>query len=98
MNNVQNIYGRVLKSYIDVAEEELGFTPPFQIEMGVIGLNGLRLSLPQSRRQWYHELSEPIFDSQLQFRMVLNDTSISAQDTLIQSFVKKFYDLAKVIL
>ena len=62
MTNVQDIYGRVLKNYIDVAEEELGFTPPFQIEMGAIGLNGLRLSLPQSRRKWLHELSEPIVE------------------------------------
>ena len=98
MTNVQDIYGRVLKNYIAVAEEELGFTPPFQIEMGAIGLNGLRLSLPQSRRKWLHELSEPIVESQLQFRTVLDDTSISAQDALIQSFVKKLYDLANVIL
>jgi hypothetical protein len=98
MMNVQDIYGRVLKNYISVTEEELGFTPPFQIEMGAIGLNGLRLSLPPSRRKWLHELSEPIVESQLQFRMVLDDTSISAQDALVQSFVKKLYDLANVIV
>ena len=98
ITNVQNIYGRVLKSYISVAEEEFGFGPPFQIEMGAIGLNGLRLSLPQSRRRWRHELSEPIVGFQLQFRMVLDDTSMSAQDALIQNFVKKLYDLANVIL
>jgi len=98
ITNVQNIYGRVLKSFISVAEEEIGVAPPFHIELGAVGLKGLRVSLPQSHRRWFHELSEPIFEDQLQFRKVLNDTSESAQEALVQDFIKQLYDLANITI
>ena len=98
MTNVQDIYGRVLKSFISVAEEEVGVAPPFQIEMGAVGLKGLRVSLPQSHRRWFHELSEPIIENQLQFRKVLNDTSVSAQEALVHDFIERLCRLASITL
>src|ERR1700677_4556331 len=87
MTNVRDIYGRVLESFISVAAEEVGLAPPFHIEMGAVGLKGLRVSLPQSLRRWLHELSEPIFEDQLQFRKILNDTSVSTQEALVHDFI-----------
>jgi hypothetical protein len=96
MENVENIYGRVLKSFISVAEEEMGVAPPFHIEMGAVGLKGLRVSLPQSHRRLFHGLSEPIFEDQVQFRKVLNDTSVPARETLVRDFMRRLYDLANI--
>jgi hypothetical protein len=98
MTNVQDIYGRVLKSFISVAEEEIGVAPPFHIEMGGVGLKGLRVGLPQSHRRLFHDLSEPIFEDQLQFRKVLNNTSVSAQEALVEDFIRRLYDLANITL
>ena len=98
MTNVRDIYGRVLESFISVAAEEVGLAPPFHIEMGAVGLKGLRVSLPQSLRRWLHELSEPIFEDQLQFRKILNDTSVSTQEALVHDFIKRLYDLANITL
>jgi hypothetical protein len=98
MTNVQDIYGRALESFISVAAEEVGVTPPFHIEMGAVGLKGLRVGLPQSLRRWLHELSEPIFENQLQFRMVLNDTSVSAQQALVHDFIRRLYELANITI
>jgi hypothetical protein len=98
MTNVQDIYGRVLKSFISVAEQEFGVAPPYHIEMGAVGLKGLRVNLPQSLRRWLHQLSDPIIENQLQFREVLNDTSVSAQEALVQDFINRLYDLANITL
>ena len=98
MTNVQDIYGRVLESFIYVAKEEIGATPPFHIEMGAVGLKGLRVGLPQSLRRWLHELSEPIFEDQLQFRNALNETSVPAQQALVHDFIKRLYDLANITI
>jgi hypothetical protein len=72
--------------------------PPFHIEMGAVGLKGLRVNLPQSLRRWLHQLSDPIIENQLQFREVLNDTSVSAQEALVQDFINRLYDLANITL
>jgi hypothetical protein len=47
MVNVENIYKRALANYILVAGQDLGVVPPYQVEMGAVGLKDMRLSLPQ---------------------------------------------------
>ncbi len=91
MVNVQNIFGSGFESFIETAINNLKLKLPFVIELGAVGLQDLRLSLPQGSRQWDSKL-EP----ELIFRRVLNDAAKSTQEALVQEFVKHFYDLAGV--
>jgi hypothetical protein len=95
MVNVENIYKRTLANYIVLAGEDLGVAPPYQVEMGAVGLRDMRLSLPQpvSVRG---EVSEPIYENELKLRRVLNDTSPGNQRALVDEFLDDLYDLAGV--
>lgn len=95
MVNVENIYKRTLTNYIVVAGEDLGVAPPYQIEMGAVGLKDMRLSLPQpvSVRG---EVSEPVYEDELKLRRVLNETSAESQRAVVDEFLDKLYDLAGV--
>jgi hypothetical protein len=90
--NVENIYPRVLANYVSVAGEELGIGPPYQIEMGAIGLQGTRLLSNKSGNPW-GDLSEPIYEPALQVRRILNDTSAESQGALICQFLDELFDL-----
>jgi hypothetical protein len=90
--NVENIYPRVLANYVSVAGEELGIGPPYQIEMGAIGLEGTRLLSNKSGNPW-GDLSEPIYEPALQVRRILNDTSAESQGALISQFLDELFDL-----
>jgi len=96
MVNVKNIFGRVLANFIQVAGEDLGIAPPYQIEMGAVGLRDVCVSLPRNRSPWPNAVSEPIYENQLSVRLVLNDTGIPSQKGLIEEFLRKLYDLAAV--
>jgi hypothetical protein len=95
MVNVENIYKRTLTNYIVVAGEDLGVAPPYQVEMGAVGLKDMRLSLPQpvSVRG---EVSEPVYEHELKLRRVLNETSAESQRAVVDEFLDKLYDLAGV--
>jgi hypothetical protein len=55
----------MLANYILITGEDLGVPPPYQVEMGAVGLRHMRLSLPQpvSARG---EVSEPECDTECQ--------------------------------
>jgi hypothetical protein len=95
MGNVENIYGRVLANYISVAAEDLGISPPYQVEMGAVGLKDLRVSLPRSVNAW-GGISEPIYENELKVRRVLNDPGAESQRAVVDEFLDKLYDLAGV--
>jgi hypothetical protein len=94
MVSVENIFTRALANYISVAGEKLGIAPPYQVEMGAVGLKDMRLSLPQPIT--WERVSEPIYENELKVRQVLNNTSSAAQRTLVEKFLIKLYDLAVV--
>jgi hypothetical protein len=93
MMNVRNIYSRVLADYVSVANEELAIAPPYQIEMGAIGLENMRLLDNKSGNPW-GDKSEPIYEPALKVRRILNDTSTKSQGTLISEFLEELFDLA----
>lgn len=95
MMNVENIYSRVLANYVSVANEELTIAPPYQIEMGAIGLENMRLLCNKSGNPW-GDKSEPIYEPALQVRRILNDTSAKSQGTLISEFLDELLDLGAV--
>jgi hypothetical protein len=86
--NVENICGRVLDNFCSVAADVFGMTPPYQIELGAIGLSGAVLGINR------YGMSEPIYDNQIKFRRVLNDASPDARQTLIGAFLDALFDLA----
>jgi hypothetical protein len=94
MVNVKNIFERALENYISVAGEKLGVAAPYQVEMGAVGLKGMRLTFPQSTR--LEQVSEPVYENELKVRQVLNDTSRTSQQALVEKFLTKLYDLADV--
>jgi hypothetical protein len=95
MVNVENIYNRTLANYILVAGEDFGVAPPYQVEMGAVGLRNMRLSLPQPVRM-LGEVSEMSYENELKLRRILNDTSSRNQLALVGEFLDKLYDLAGV--
>jgi hypothetical protein len=98
MVNLKNIYNKIIRNFVEAAQKELGLSPPFQIEMGAIGLNGLRMSLPNNQGEFYNQLSEPIFEPEIRFRIVVNDPSASALESIVNSFIARMYDLAGITI
>ncbi len=85
--NVENVCGRVLENFCAVAGH-FGIEPPYQIEVGAVGLTGTRLGINR------HGMSQPIYNDQLTFRRTLNDASPGARQKLIGSFLDALFDLA----
>ena len=81
--NVENICGRVLENFCAVASH-FGIEPPYQIELGAVGLTGVRLGINR------YGMSQPIYNGQLKFRRTLNEASPSARQKLIGGFLMRF--------
>jgi hypothetical protein len=77
-----------LKNFCSVAADAFGIQPPYQIELGAVGLSGTRLGFNPDR------ISEPIYNDQLKFRRTLNDVSLGTRQKLISAFVDALFDLA----
>lgn len=89
--SVANFYSRVLENYIMIIRE-LGFDPPYTVEMGAVGLAGARLSMPPPNPM--NQVSGPIHQNQLPIRRVLNDTAPASRDAIVSEFRRSLYDLA----
>jgi hypothetical protein len=93
MVNVRNIVRRVLANFIEVATQELDLTQPLEVEIGAIGLTDMSVSLPvSSPRQMLNQISGPIYESQIRFRRVMNETSDASQNAIVE----ELYDLAAI--
>jgi len=93
---LEGIVGKALANFLQVAGEEMGVVPPYQIELGAVGLRDMCVSLPQTVGQHRNQVSEPIYDDQLRLRRILNGTGAASQRALIEEFLVKLYDLAAV--
>jgi hypothetical protein len=96
MQRVEQTLTQVLANFVHVAHEDLGVAPPYEIEIGAVGLKGVCVSLPKSKGRWSNDISEPIYDDQIQFRRFINDTRDDSRQQLVQEFCKKLYDLAAI--
>ena len=94
--NMENIYQRVLAGYVSLAHDDLALTPPYEIELGAVGLQDVRLGLP--RPVLHGNLSARINEHELRMRRVLNDLAGSAQHSLIRQFVDELLDLVGIAL
>lgn len=96
MINLQNLLTKGLRNFIEVAREELAITPPYNVEIGAVGLDGVCVSLPPPVSPFSNKVSEPIFDHELVFNSELKAVTPQAQQALIMEFIRKLYDLANV--
>jgi hypothetical protein len=94
MVNVSNVYRQTLASYIATAQDALGVPPPYDVEMGAVGLREMCLSLPVPNP--YNEVSGPVYDYEFKRRSILNDISEASQQTLVEQFIAGLYDLAGI--
>jgi len=94
MVNVSNVYRQTLASYIATAQDALGVPPPYDVEMGAVGLREMCLSLPVPNP--YNEVSGPVYDYEFKRRSILNDISGASQQTLVEQFIAGLYDLAGI--
>jgi hypothetical protein len=94
MVNVSNVYRQTLTSYIATAQDALDVPPPYDVEMGAVGLQGMCLSLPLPNR--YNQVSEPVYDDEFKQRSILNDISQASQQSLVERFIAGLYDLVGI--
>jgi hypothetical protein len=94
MVNVSNVYRQTLASYIATAQDALGVPPPYDVEIGAVGLREMCLSLPVPNP--YNEVSGPVYDYEFKRRSILNDISEASQQTLVEQFTAGLYDLAGI--
>jgi hypothetical protein len=94
MVNVSNVYRQTLANYIATAQDALGVPPPYDVEMGAVGLREMCLSLPMPNP--YNEVSGPVYDYEFKRRSILNDINEASQQTLVEQFIAGLYDLAGI--
>jgi hypothetical protein len=83
--------GLTQASDIATPQEALGVPPPYDVEMGAVGLREMCLSLPVPNP--YNRVSKPVCDDEVKRRSILNDISEASQQTLVEQFIAGLYDL-----
>ncbi len=96
MPNVENRMREGIANFIDVARQELGINPPYEIEVGVVGLQNMRLSLPQSRTFYQEQFSDPVHDEEVHLRIVVHNVTDEAVNKIVTDFLHDLYGLAGV--
>jgi hypothetical protein len=96
MVTVQNSLAKGLNSFVKIIREKLVVEPPYNIEIGAIGLKDVSLSLPPPGSPYTNQTSGPVFDAQLIYRHTLTTITPQAQHAVIQEFIRRLYDLANV--
>jgi hypothetical protein len=97
MGNVENRIRECLHNSIEVAHSDLGIEPPYEVEIGVVGLRNMCLSLPRDPQRIYVEqFSTRVHDEVLQVRRVLNDVNPSIQADVVREFLREVYALVAI--
>src|SRR5271167_3415159 len=68
--------------------------PPYNVEMGAVGLWEMCLSLPVPNP--HNEVSGPEYDGEFKRRSILNDISVASQQTLVEEFIAGLCDLVGI--
>jgi hypothetical protein len=99
MGNVKNRLTECLENSVQVAGAELGIEPPYEIEVGVVGLQNMRLSRPQERMTGYVEqFSDVVHDDGVYVRKVVHDPTPSAQGAIVRQLLGDVWALAGIDL
>jgi hypothetical protein len=90
---LEKLYVRTLRNYVKVAELELDLIPPYTVEMGAVGINGVHLAVPGGPLNT-GEFVGPMIHENIQKRYTLPDASDDAVAQVIRSYFIELYDLA----
>ncbi len=101
MPAVESTLCHSLQSFVDVMQRCLGTAPPYEVEIGMVGLRGTCLvhpSRPGNLRVYGPNCSDPIQSDPAPVRQVLNDPDIAAQHDVVRAFLRRVYALAALDL
>ena len=87
--NVQNIFGRVLESFVELSNA-YGNGTPLRVIMGGVGLRGIRLDIGR------YQISQPIHVDERQIVVDLATGSQDERDAAIAAWLAELYDIAVV--
>lgn len=85
----ERLYYDTLGGLIAAAKSQLGLSPPWQIELGLVGTDGVHVvGMPDpDNSQW-----GPVRQSEIIQRMILNEDTQDAVNTILLSFYEHLYD------
>jgi hypothetical protein len=89
---LEKLYLRALRNYVNVAASELGLIPPYTVEMGAVGINGVYLAVPGGPLNT-GEFVGPIMRENIE----KPDVSDGAVAQVLRSYFIEFYDLAACV-
>ena len=93
MGNVERRVREGITNFTEVARDELGIEPPYELEIGVVGIKDMRLSLPQGINGPTNQLSDVVHDDVFHLRAVLHNLNPQAQDKVVTEFLRGLYDV-----
>jgi hypothetical protein len=76
-----------LRRLVAAAESELGLRPPWQVELGLVGMDGVHVVGMLGNEQW-----GPIRKAEIVDRMILNENTTASIDSLLLRFYGLVYD------
>jgi hypothetical protein len=85
---LENATTRVTDNFCNIAQKELGVEPPYSIEIGGVGLNGVRLVVAENT------FSEPIHQSELKVRRVIKEATTQAIGGVVAEFMDRLHELS----
>lgn len=86
---LENIYRRVLANYCELLSQGIDIALPYTVAFGAIGLQDTHVGLN-------NRVDGPIHSDSLHVRLVLNDLSREAQESIVKEFIDALLDLAGV--
>jgi hypothetical protein len=94
MVNVSNVYRQTLTSYIATAHDALAVPPPYDVEMGAVGLREMCLSLPVPNP--YNEAAGPCTTRNSNGARSSTISARPVSKPLVEQFIAGLYDLAGI--
>jgi hypothetical protein len=76
-----------------VANDDLGIALPYDVEIGGVGLKGVRLSAMPPANQFASQVTGQILGNQLVVASRLLSIAPKDQNDLVQEFLRRLYDL-----
>jgi hypothetical protein len=97
MGNVERRVRECLANSIEIARAHLGIPPPYDVEVGIVGLKDMRLSRPVTPDvMLLQQYTDRVHDDVSIVRKVLNDIQQPAQDAVTTVFLRGVYELGAI--
>ena len=97
MGNVDGLLRQCLENSVQVAGNELGIDPPYEIEVGVVGLRNMCLTRPPERMTGYiNQFTDRVHDDERHVRMVLHDPTPDTQGSIVRKLLTDLWALVGI--